>query len=169
MKNIISAPPKDGALNILKVGFENSALYQKIKLVVDADDRGTGTGISMMGLPGGGIEPGESPEETARREAGEEVGVFRINSFEKFGCFTKQRSHGSNMNYVYTGYVDDNEYCTNDPLEVSRIVKFSIGEILNLGLFGNIHEGTLRILLHYLKGNRSGSLSEKVTWNEYTF
>ncbi len=167
---IVIAPPKDGALNILKVGYNSSLLYQKIKLTVDANDRGTGTGVRLMGLPGGGIEPGETPEETARREAQEEGGVDVISSFEKFGCFTKKRFHNmSNMNHIFTGFIEDKKYETNDLEEVSGIVTFSIGEILNLGLIGHVQEGTLRILLHYLNGNRSGSLSEKVSWKEYSF
>ncbi len=163
-------PPKDGALNILKVGYDASILYQNIKLVVDANDRGTGTGIRRMGLPGGGIEPGETPEQTARREAGEEGGVCLIDSLEYFGCFKKQRGHGvSNKNHIFTGFIEDKPYETNDPEEVSNILTFTIGEILNLGLVGHVHEGTLRILLHYLAGNRSGSLSEKICWREYSF
>jgi 8-oxo-dGTP pyrophosphatase MutT (NUDIX family) len=168
MSHILISPPKNGALVIPKVG-DDIGLYQKIKLVVDADDRGRGTGIRMMGLPGGGIEEGETPEETALRECEEEAGFFP-QKLEYFGCFTKMRGPGvQNLNHIFCVHAPSTELETNDPNEVFQIVTFSLGEILNLGLLGEVHEGTLRILLNYLSNKRSGSLSEKAYFLEYVF
>lgn len=168
MSHILISPPKNGALVIPKVGVD-TGLYQQIALGEDADDRGTNTRIRKKGLFGGGIEEGEEPEDAAFREC-EEEGGFSPRSLEYFGCFTKIRESGiENLNHIYCTNAPSGHLHTNDPKEVSKIWICSIGEILNLGLIGEIHEGTLRILLHYLNNKRSGSLSEKAYFGDYVF
>jgi 8-oxo-dGTP pyrophosphatase MutT (NUDIX family) len=67
-------------------------------LVVDAQGRllmGKRTDNHAWGIPGGSLEPGETLEDTARRETCEETGL-EIGAMDLFGVFS-----GPQLYYVY--------------------------------------------------------------------
>jgi len=165
-------PPKDGVQGIFMIGCSKKILNQKFVLVQDHDNRGTGTKIRKCGLPGGAIEPGEDEWTAFLRETEEEIAlVLQESSFEKIGCFTKLRPGGfTNENNLFKVRLDYSPKCvTNDPKEVSKVHKFTLAKIIFLAQKGQIHEGSIRLLLHFLNGTTSGSLNEPVTWNGFTF
>ena len=67
-------------------------------LMIDAHDRillQLRTDNRLWGIPGGGLEPGETLEETARREVYEETGL-RAGTVTLFGTFS-----GPELDYTY--------------------------------------------------------------------
>lgn len=159
-----------GVQCILKVGQDPNFLYQNISLIQDADDRGTGTGIRKFGLPGGAVEHGETKLDAITREVFEEIGI-QCSDLRHFGTYDKIRSHGCNDNHLFVGALDcaPDPLGTNDTREVSKIVTLPIGEIINLTLLNEIHEGSVRLILYYLKGVKFGSLNERVYFDRYSF
>lgn len=162
---------KDGVQNIIFIGEADNILDQRIIMVQDHNDRGRGDGIQMIGLPGGAIEPtDESIEDAAIRELREEI-ACRLSSLKKFGCYTKERKNGIvNDNHLFISHLDlfaDRK--TNDPKEVSKILVLSIKDIIDAYLvFRNIHEGSIKLIFHYLNGSTSGHLNEQVTVGNIT-
>jgi 8-oxo-dGTP pyrophosphatase MutT (NUDIX family) len=169
----MTSTPKTGALGILKVGV-NTPLLQKIILTQDADDRGKNTGIRLLGLPGGGVEFGEQPMDSALRELEEEVGISpeNISYFRLFGVYQKIRTNNQiNDNHIFVGHCSPllvDTLATNDPKEVSAVKVLTVQEILAFGL-NYVHEGTLRIILNYLKNKRDGCLSNVTRFAQYQF
>lgn len=162
---------KDGVQNIIFIGKADNILNQRIIVVQDYNDRGRGDGVRMIGLPGGAIEPtDESIEDAALRELKEEI-ACRLSSLKKFGCYTKERKGGIvNNNYLFISHLDlfaDRK--TNDPKEVSKILVLSIEDIIDAYLvLRNIHEGSIRLIFHYLNGSTSGHLNDQVTLGNIT-
>lgn len=163
---------KDGVQAILLIKNAKNILNQKIILVQDSDDRGRGDNMCLLGLPGGGIELGERPERSLQRELDEEIALnIKINSLVKFGCYTKLRPGGvTNNNHLFIAHLNFfNKKKTNDPNEVSDIFVLSFREIFEKARLGLIHEGSIRLILHFLNGNRSGSLNEQARYYVYNF
>ncbi len=159
---------KNGVQAIILINNYHNIFDQKYLLVQDYDDRGRGDGIRRIGLPGGGIEEGEVPCRSILRELKEEVDLdLEKNSFERFGCYQKLRPNGfTNDNHLFVmklNYVP--KLKTNDPKEVSKIIILSLKEIISLFAKGFIHEGSIRLITHYLNGERSGSLNEPAILN----
>lgn len=170
---ILSNPiVKDGVQGLILVKNSNKILNQKVILVQDFDDRGRGDGIRLLGLPGGGIEFGEKPEKSLQRELNEEINLFiKINSFQRFGCYTKLRPNGvTNNNYLFFARVlSFKKRETNDPKEVSCIKVLSLGKIIEKARMELVHEGSIRLIFNFLNGIKTGSLNEPVTFNGFTF
>jgi 8-oxo-dGTP pyrophosphatase MutT (NUDIX family) len=165
-----------GVQGIIQVmGGDRSAqgiLSQEYLIIQDHDDRGLGTGICKCGLPGGRIEKGEIPIVALLRELREEVAIsFEASSFNKIGSFTKKRPGGfTNDNHLFYTRLDYRpKKKTNDPREVSEVYIFSFREILYLARFGRFHEGSIRLLFHFLNGIKSGSLNEVAHFYGYSF
>lgn len=163
---------KDGVQGLILVKNASDFRTQKSIFVQDFNDRGRGDRIRLIGVPGGAIEKGESPEKAIRRELGEEISLnIREYSFKKFGCYTKLRPGGvTNNNHLFVIHLSCFEKRkTNDPNEVSNILDLSFGEIFYKARLGLVHEGSIRLILKFLKGERFGSLNEPVTFNGFTF
>ncbi len=164
----ILSPIKDGVQGIILVKKAKSLLTQNYLLIQDHDDRGLGTGIRKLGLPGGGIEYQETPDIALVREIEEESSLNLAQSslkYEKFGCYTKMRSNGfPNDNHLFVIKLDYfPELKTNDPFEVSKVVVLQLWEIINYFHEGRVHEGSMRLICHFLNGTKSGSLNEPVS------
>jgi len=71
----------------------SSVVYVENKGKVLAVSRGED--ITNMNMPGGGIEPGETPEEAAERELWEETGLRAIKMIHVFS----KVSHGKNIHF----------------------------------------------------------------------
>ncbi len=119
------------------------------------------TGRPLLELPAGRVDPGESPEQTARRELREEVGLdpARLDFARGF--------------YVAPGFA--NEYlhgfiardCTESPLEVDEdeelIVEWKpLGEAIDLVEAGEIIDAKSVILIQYLALEAVGPLGRKI-------
>ena len=163
---------KNGALGIILVGESEDLFNQEFIIVEDYNDRNRGDGIKMFGLPGGGIEKGEKSYKGFLREMFEEISLdFKLCTFKKFGCYKKLRPNGlTNDNYLFVirlNYVP--VLITNDPKEVSKVHILKLKDIIKLAEKGIFHEGSIRLIFHYLNGNKSGSLNEPVSFNSITF
>lgn len=159
---------KHGVQGIILVNDVSNIFDQKYLLVQDYNDRGRGDGRRMVGLPGGGIEKGERPYQSLIRELHEEIALdLKKDFFEQFGCYQKLRPNGFiNDNYLFVlklNYVPS--LVTNDPKEVSKVVILSFREIISLSTKRLVHEGSIRLIIHYLNGSRSGSLNEPAVLN----
>lgn len=176
MEQITKTSPMvlDGALGVILVGISDFIFRQRFVLIQDRDDRKTGTGIRKHGLPGGGIETekNETPKIAFIREVEEEIAEKLANHQpEQIGCFTKLRPNGyTNKNYLFRTVLDKTPKCTtNDPDEVSKVVVYTLEEIIQLAQRGEIHEGSIRLIFHFLNETTSGSLDCPVSWNGYKF
>lgn len=163
---------KDGVQCIIFVQNASCILEQKILLVQDHDDRGTGTGVKKLGLPGGGIEFNETPIEAILRELREEVALeLKNSSLKKVGCFPKTRQNGIvNHNYLFfinLDYVP--ALATNDENEVSKVHLLTLSEIISLMKENHFHEGSVRLIFHFLNKNDNLSLNLPVGWKNYYF
>jgi|GEM_PF-6731305 len=173
---ILSDPiVKDGVQGIVLVKEDNNFFNQKYILVQDYNDRGRGNGIRMYGLPGGAIEKKDGGDVLVSifRELFEEI-AYNSEwgcSFEEFGCYTKLRPNGQiNNNHLFILRLDYvPELKTNDPGEVSEVHILSLREIIGLYPHGFIHEGSIRLIIHHLNGQKNGSLDDPVILNDIKF
>lgn len=93
------------------------------------------TDNGLWGLPGGGMEPGEALEETARREVREECGL-EIEGLELFGVFSGERLHykypnGDEVYDVNVAYVARGARgeLRNDPAEGHELRYFPLDDL----------------------------------------
>lgn len=168
IKSLSNSIVKHGVQAIILVNNVSNIFNQKYLLVQDHDDRRRGDGIRRIGLPGGGIEEAEMPHQSILRELKEEIALdLEENPFEQFGCYQKLRPTGfTNDNYLFVvrlNYIP--RLITNDPREVSKVIILSLKEIISLSAKGLIHEGSVRLIIHYLNGERSGFLNEPAILN----
>ncbi len=119
------------------------------------------TGRPLLELPAGRLDPGESPEQTARRELREEVGLdpARLDFARGF--------------YVAPGFADEFLHgfiardCAESPLEADEdeelIVEWKpLGEAIELVEAGEIIDAKSVILLQYLALQAVGPLGRKI-------
>lgn len=76
------------------------------------------------GPPKGHIEPGESPHETARREAYEEAGIEGTVTIASCGSFTYRKPFGPMEYHVSVHLLMVNGLCEHYPEESSRSKKW---------------------------------------------
>ena len=164
IKTLSNPIVKDGVQAIVLVKEANNFLNQEYILVQDYNDRGRGDGIKMYGLPGGAIENKEVAEISIFRELFEEIAYESTSncSFEKFGCYQKLRPNGQiNDNHLFILRLNScPKLKTNDPNEVSKVHLLTFRQIINLAIKKEIHEGSIRLILNFINGIKSGSLNE---------
>jgi 8-oxo-dGTP pyrophosphatase MutT (NUDIX family) len=88
----------------------------------------------QWGLPGGAIDPGETPEQSTRREVEEETGLKIIN-LEKLGQFYPLSSCSTEIDYLFIAHVagDTSEFSSNQSDESFQEIKFvSMSEALEM-------------------------------------
>jgi 8-oxo-dGTP pyrophosphatase MutT (NUDIX family) len=172
IKTLSNPMVKDGVQAIVLVGEVFNFFDQEYIMVQDYNDRGRGDGILMYGLPGGAIEPKEIPEESIRREVKEEIAYFHSKStFKKFGCYQKLRPNGQiNDNHLFILRLNScPSLKTNDPNEVSKVHLLTLRQIINLAVKKEVHEGSIRLILKFLRGDNSGLLNEPIVFNGLSF
>jgi 8-oxo-dGTP pyrophosphatase MutT (NUDIX family) len=88
-----------------------------------------------IALPGGGSDPGETPIETALREAREEVGIAE-SSVRSVGWLSPlvTLALGSSI-WPVVGFLDARPILVTDPAEVERAFTISLAELLADGSF----------------------------------
>ena len=119
------------------------------------------TGRPLLELPAGRVDPGETPQETARRELREEVGLdpARLDFARGF--------------YVAPGFADEFLHgfiardCTESPLEADEdeelVVEWKpLGEAIDLVEAGEIIDAKSVILIQYLALEAVGPLGRKI-------
>ena len=67
-------------------------------------------------VPGGGLKPGETPEEAVRREVAEEVGLT-LGAVQPLGRFQGREDHRHDTVHVFAAQVEARS-CTIDPGEI---------------------------------------------------
>jgi ADP-ribose pyrophosphatase YjhB (NUDIX family) len=73
-------------------------------------------GPQLWTVPGGGIKPGEAPEEAVRREVYEEVGIS-LDHVKPLGTFQGRQDYRYDTVHVFAAQVL-NQACTIDPGEI---------------------------------------------------
>ncbi len=168
---VLSQAAVPGVQVIVLVGdVESNPLLQRYIFIRDATDRNTGTGICKYGLAGGGMNPGESLLTAIVRECNEELGLHLVPVYHS--SFSKRRPSGhENMNHLFFSYISPNGLVlqTNDLEEVSSVHVFTLEQIIDLYQGGFVHEGSIRLLFHFLNASEEGSLNEPVTFEKWTF
>jgi 8-oxo-dGTP pyrophosphatase MutT (NUDIX family) len=88
-----------------------------------------------VSLPGGRIEPGESPVDAALREAHEEVGLDP-SSVEIVGWLTPLRTYsGASVIHPFVGVLAARPSLDVEPAEVAYAFDVGVGELLGEGVF----------------------------------
>ena len=119
------------------------------------------TGRPLLELPAGRIDPGETPEQTARRELREEVGLDPGRLELARGFFV---APGSLDEFLH-GYIARD--CVEAPLEADEdeelIVEWKpLGEAIDLVEAGEIIDAKSVILIQYLALEAVGPLGRKI-------
>lgn len=82
-------------------------------------------------FPGGGIKKGETPEEAARREAHEEVGIH-LETLYPLPSFVAEHEYKIDTVYTFFAYVDKNDYLL-DWLEIDMATWCPVNSLPALG------------------------------------
>ena len=120
-------PRRQGSVLILLYEDEGGLYFPLIKRPVYK-----GVHSGQISLPGGKAEPGESPTETAIREAEEEIGIDRrkVTTIGKLTGFTVTVSEIFITPVV--GIYAEKPAFKPDPREVDKVLTFSLRNLLQL-------------------------------------
>ncbi len=108
-------------------------------------------GKELLEIPAGGINPGETPEETARREMQEETG-YVPGKLERLGGFYSAPGYASEYLHLFlaTGLMPA-RLIAEDTEEI-KLVRIPHGEVVELIRRGDIQDAkSIAGLLYYLK------------------
>jgi ADP-ribose pyrophosphatase len=99
-------------------------------------------------MPTGGIKPGESPEEAAQRELGEEAG-YRATRLVPISIYYTSKSVCDETAHLYLGYDLSQHKLPPDDTEFFEIRTFPFDEVLQLVRDSEIRDGmTVTAVLH---------------------
>lgn len=119
------SPPKPGSVLILLFEDQGEILFPLTRR-----NEYAGAHSGQVSFPGGKAEPGETPQETALREAEEEIGVA-ASSIQVVGTLSEFFVIPSNfMVTPVIGIMAAPPSFTPDPKEVSKILLPSLNQIL---------------------------------------
>lgn len=90
-------------------------------------------GRQLWTLPGGGIKPGESPEEAIRREVTEEVGII-LSAIQPLGAFQGREDCRHDTVHAFIASCDQ-PMCTTDPGEILEARWFARDAIPTLAAY----------------------------------
>ena len=108
-------------------------------------------GKELFEIPAGGIDPGETPEETARREMQEETG-YAPGKLKRLGGFYSAPGYASEYLHLFlaTGLMPA-RLIAEDTEEI-KLVKMPLNDIVELIRNGEIQDAkSIAGLLYYLK------------------
>jgi len=101
---------------------------------------------AVITLPGGRIDPGESPQEAAPREFLEETG-YKVNTLTRWHEYDRQ----GNVNYTVHAFIGQNlEKVADQALEPGERItvnEYSFDEFLNLGTNPDFRDTIVRVIL----------------------
>lgn len=117
------------------------------RIILQHRDEGAPTRKSMWALFGGGIDDGETPEQAARREAKEELGV-ELNGLKFFRHYNQDEGYGMVEKFVFVADLENSvEELKKQQTEGDDLGLFSFEETKEL----NIHENDVKILMDLFK------------------
>ena len=90
-------------------------------------------GSYELEIPGGTVEPGESPEATAARELAEETG-YHAASIKKLGIYYPTPGSTNECSYLYLAKCDACHMPKKEPLEYMDILLVTQEEFLHLSI-----------------------------------
>jgi len=102
-----------------------------------------GIGETLLELPAGGVDPGESPEDCARRELAEETGyVADAETFERVGTFVFDPTSSTTRYHVFLGRNARPSVATDfDATEQIAVELATLEELRRYVRDGTIHVG----------------------------
>jgi ADP-ribose pyrophosphatase len=108
-------------------------------------------GKELLEIPAGGIDPGETPEETARREMQEETG-FCPDRLELLGGFYSAPGYASEYLYLFLATELAPARLIAEDTEEIKLVRVPLNEAIELIKSGDIQDAkSIAGLLYYLK------------------
>jgi ADP-ribose pyrophosphatase len=133
----------DGAVVIV-------ALDEKGQVLIERQFRHA-TGKELLELPAGGIDPGETPEEAARREMQEETGFFP-EKLVRLGGFYSAPGFTNEFLYLFLATELSPARLIADDTEEIKVIKMPLDEAVKLIRGGEIQDAkSVAGLLYYLK------------------
>jgi ADP-ribose pyrophosphatase len=133
----------NGAVVIVAVDEEkNVLLVRQFRHAANKD---------LLEIPAGGIDPGETPEETARREMQEETGYIPAK-LERLGGFYSAPGYASEYLYLFLATGLSPARLVAEDTEEIKLVRMPPGEAVELIHSGDIQDAkSIAGLLYYLK------------------
>jgi len=108
-------------------------------------------GQELLEIPAGGIDPGETPEETARREMQEETG-YAPGKLESMGGFYSAPGYASEYLHLFLATNLMPARLIAEDTEEIKLVKMPLKEVIELIQKGDIEDAkSIAGLLYYLK------------------
>ena len=104
--------------------------FYKGKIILEKQYRHA-FGSYELEIPGGAVEHGEDPEQTAVRELAEETG-YRVNNIEKLGYYYPTPGSTDECSYLYLVECDEYHSPQKEPLEYMEIILVTPEEFLQL-------------------------------------
>lgn len=112
----------------------------------------------LLEIVAGKVDPGENPEEAARREAMEEVGI-RVEQLQKVGAFYSSPGGMSELNHVFYATFSASDVVAESgglDQEGVQLVRLPIQEALRMLHEGEIHDGKAMVALQWFALNIRG-------------
>jgi ADP-ribose pyrophosphatase len=109
-------------------------------------------------MPTGGIKPGETPEQAAQRELGEEAG-YCAGRLELVNIYYTSKSVCDETAYLYLGYDLTRHKLSEDDTEFFEIATFSFDEVLRMVQASEIRDGMTVIAVLRAALRREGILT----------
>ncbi len=139
----------DGAVVIVAIDEENHVLL--VRQFRHA------AGKNLLELPAGGIDPGETPEMTARREMQEETGYIP-ESLRCLGGFYSAPGYASEYLHLFLATGLSPSRLIADDTEEIKLVRLSLSQARELILTGQIQDAkTIAGLLFYFEFKNSSN------------
>jgi len=108
-------------------------------------------GKELLEIPAGGIDPGETPAETARREMQEETG-YVPNKLERMGGFYSAPGYASEYLHLFLATELMPARLMAEDTEEIKLVKMPLNDVVELIRNGEIQDAkSIAGLLYYLK------------------
>jgi ADP-ribose pyrophosphatase len=107
-------------------------------------------------IPAGHIAPGESPDETARRELAEETG-FHPNRLEKLATFFPSPGFSDEVMHLFLATALEERYASPDEDESIEVGQFTLDEATSLFSQGEIQDGKTILGLMFLRTRNQAS------------
>lgn len=132
-----------GAVAVVALDNENNVLLER--------QFRYGPGKELLEIPAGGIDPGETPEETARREMQEETG-YAPGRLERLGGFYSAPGYASEYLYLFLATELSPARLIAEDTEEIKLVRLPLAEAVELIRSGEIQDAkSIAGLLYYLK------------------